>query len=400
MTTANIAVVGTGQRGGALAKLVQSAECDATLYALCDVDAERISACQKEFALNPQKTLLDYRELLNDSDVDGVILATPDNTHREISIAFLECGKNLFLEKPMANTVEDCKEIARTAEASDGLLMIGYTLRYTPFYERVHEIVTSGELGQIVSIEAREHLDVAHGAAFMRRWHRKSPCSGHFILTKCSHDLDLLSWFADAKAVKVASFGGTNVLTVRDGCATHCSKCPDEIRETCSYVYGGEYVLETEGDRADPSRNDMDLCVYTCDKELVDNQCAIIEYENGVRATFNLQLFSPVDYRMVHISGEKGFLSGEFNCTTGSFVRVHSNVTGEITEHTFEDTGGGHGGGDLHIINSFVDSIRGGTSPLADLATGFESAVTALAIDESMNTGYVVTIFPESYLNF
>jgi predicted dehydrogenase len=159
--------------------------------------------------------------------------------------------------------------------------IIGFVLRFSPFYQKIREIVHSGQIGKVISMEFNETLSHDHGgyviflflnkipnsfnlSYIMGDWRRKVEFSGGHILEKTCHDFDLVNWILDTRAKKVASFGGLDIFTPRN--QERMQQLGDE------YTSWGGLVMVNP---------------FSEDKDIVDNQVAIIEYENGVRSTFH-----------------------------------------------------------------------------------------------------------------
>jgi predicted dehydrogenase len=324
---------------------------------------------------------------------EAVLVTVPDRYHKDVAVPCFEAGKHVMLEKPMALTADDCRAILRAHEKARRVLQIGFVLRCTPFYRRIKEVVSGGRLGQVMGIQAAEHLGLSHSSAYMRRWHRQRANSGSFLLTKCSHDLDLLSWLTGSRPSAVASFGDNNFFLPDKQPAEYCSACP--VRETCPYRFDGGFVYMTDEEKADPSKCGFDRCVYTPDKDIVDNQVCILEFANGVRATFALQLFHPRGGRSIAISGTEGFLSGWME---DHRVRVEFNDGRPPETHDLTaEVAGGHGGGDARFVDEFVEAVRAGTEPVTDLLAGLASTVVGAAIEEARARRKVVRIPPSHY---
>jgi Predicted dehydrogenases and related proteins len=128
-------------------------------------------------------------------------------------VAALAAGKNIFLEKPLATTLEDCLAIRSAQKKSGAQVFFGFCLRYAPHFRRVKQIVTSGDLGDILSFEFNETLFFSHGGYIVGNWRRLTKNAGPHILEKCSHDMDIANWLLGSRAVRVASFGGRNFFT-------------------------------------------------------------------------------------------------------------------------------------------------------------------------------------------
>ena len=146
---------------------------------------------------------------------------------------------------------------------------------------KLKELVSSGVLGQITHISGQEQLRREHGAAFMRRFQRHSRNCGGLLNHKCCHDLDIMLWVIghEHRLTKVASFGGNDVFTPDKQPAERCSECPAEIHEACHYKAIPGFVFPVEGKSAIYHQNEGvyggDLCVYSADKDIVDNQTVI-----------------------------------------------------------------------------------------------------------------------------
>ncbi len=395
----SLAIVGTGGRSLALSEAVFRNP-DARIAAVYDKNPVRVREYFRRLNKWPDElsniqVAHSLKEFLQLKTFTTVLVTTPDFTHKEIALSALNAGKHVYLEKPMALTAEDAKEIVQAAQKAGRLLQIGFVLRYTPFYQKVKDIVASGELGQIISIEAGEILSRMHGASYMRRWHRKRKNSGSFMLTKCSHDLDILNWLVEAKVRRVSSFGGVNFFLPDPAKGPTCSQCDPDIRRDCPYVFGEEFVMVPEEQRANPSDNGWDLCVFNNDKDIVDNQISLIEYENGVRVTFLLSAFGDEeDNRFIRVVGTRARLEGHFEANR---IRIKPTIgDAEILVKT--DTGkSGHGGGDQKIVDDLVLCLQGKKKPLASATAGFESTVVADAIDRALQTGQVQEVVPEAY---
>ena len=292
----------------------------------------------------------------------------------------------------MAPTVEGCREIIEAYNKSEVIMQLGFVLREHPLYKKVKEIVASGRLGQIMSVSATEALGVMHGASYMRRWHRKVKNSGGFVMAKCSHDLDLLSWIIDSVPVSVASFGDINFFKPEKQTAKYCSQCD---LEDCRFRFKGEMVVMSKKEKENPSQNNFDLCVYNDDKDIVDSQVTILNYANGVNATFSLELFADKGKRTIAITGAEGHLKAD---TESCLIEINSS-TGPYSEKisckSVNDSG--HGGSDLLFFEEFLKCINTNKMPSADFRAGLYTTVIGEAIEKARREKSVVEISQQSY---
>ncbi len=296
--------------------------------------------------------------------------------HREHAVAAFEAGKHVFCEKPLATTLEDAVAMRDAQERAGTLFSIGFTLRYSPHYQKIKEIVDSGEIGTIVSFEFNETLDFNHGGFIHGDWRRRTEWAGSHLLEKCSHDLDIANWMTDSLASRVASFGGLDFFT--PGNLGHQQRIGPNP-ET------GKPAFETWRKRPESDNP------FTAEKDIIDNQTAIIEYANGARATFHTNCVAGLPERRMYICGTEGAIRADVRPGTLEVCRYGWN-----SEIDRRDTGvsSDHGGGDEFLTASLVDSMLDGTAPPTSIRDGLTSAVTAFAIDDAMERGEVVDVAP------
>ena len=386
-----IAIIGFGQRGCGYASIIKDHEL-VELTAICEKNSSRASSFAKKLGVENVPCFTSFEEMLANADFDAAIITTPDFDHRDTAVACCQAGKHIMLEKPMAPTAEECREIIRTALEYNCMIQIGFVLRCHPVFRRVIEIARSGSLGQIMNITSTEHIGVMHGASYMRRWHRKSVNSGGFLLAKCSHDLDIIATVANSHVRRVASFGSLEYFTSDKLKYNYCSQCDDR---QCRYRFGGDYVRMNEEENAKPSDFNFDLCVYNKDKDVVDHQVAILEFANGIKANFALNLFAEVPKRTICVAGTEGILYAD---TSEHCINIHYS-NGKESENIpcLQENQSAHGGSDLSFLNDFVKTIESGCPPKAGYAAGLASTVVGNAIEKSRLAGEVVTIPDDAY---
>lgn len=148
----NVALVGCGYWGpNLLRNLMALPECRVTLA--CDRDEERLRYIR---GLYPELAVTaEFQKVLENGDVDAVVIATPVSSHFPLAKASLHSGKHTFIEKPMARTVAECRELVSEAEAGSLTLMIGHTFVYHPAVRKIKEIIDSGDVGDIMYISSR-----------------------------------------------------------------------------------------------------------------------------------------------------------------------------------------------------------------------------------------------------
>ncbi len=148
----NIGIVGCGYWGPNLIRNFQSlAGCN--VKKICDIDKEQLSHLQ---SLYPSiQTTCEFDDIIADRDIQAVVIAVPVRFHYEMAKKSLDSGKHTFVEKPMASSVAECKELVATAEKNKLTLMVGHTFVYSTPVRKIKEIIDTGELGQLQYISSR-----------------------------------------------------------------------------------------------------------------------------------------------------------------------------------------------------------------------------------------------------
>jgi len=294
--------------------------------------------------------------------------------HKDQAVAALKAGKNVFCEKPLATTLKDCVAIKKAVQAGTMKFLIGFTLRYSPHYLKIKEIINSGAIGKIVSLEFNETLEFNHGGYIHSDWRRLKANAGTHLLEKCCHDIDLVNWITGSRACRVASFGGLNFFipaNARRMQEIACSK--DKKRAYCSW----------EGAQGkDPFRNH---------KDIVDNQVAIIEYANGVHATFHTNCNAGIPERRMYILGSKGAIRSDV--ITGT-IQLKKIGFSEQLENISSGTADGHGDGDTWLARHMAAVMRGKELPQTSINDGLFSAITCFGIDKAQESNRVVDLNP------
>ncbi len=336
-------------------------------------------------AFDPDRTLLDetLRKIWGSSDalaassaeeaihapgVDWVMVFSPNSCHRDHILAAFAAGKDVFAEKPLATTIDACKEISEAQRRSGRVFATGFVLRYAPIYRRAKELLDSGMFGRLLLIEGNENIAPDHGGYIMCNWRRLTKFAGPHILEKCCHDLDLINWFCGSLPSRVASFGGRDFFK------------PENNRLMEKY---GEKTFKSWWDphaQATP---------FTDDTDLMDNQVSIAEFRNRIRVTFTATMSNAIPERRL-----------SFACAEGTMkLNLYSNIIryrrlGDegVTELNF--SGDGHGGGDSYIMKELYETMSRGVPPKCSGAEGLRSAVFALALDQAARNGEIVDLEP------
>ena len=358
-----VALIGSGGRSRVLRFLWNCGD-KVKLKSVYDLNKTAMSESIGYFGQKDAKMCSSYSEAINTKGVDWVVVFSPNCFHSEHIQAAFKAGKHVFSEKPLATTIEDCQSILNAHKKSNLLFATGFVLRYSPVYRKVKEILDSGVLGKILSIDANENITPPHGSGMMLNWRRNSKYSGPYILEKCCHDIDLINWFTGSIPSRVASFGGLDLFKSEN----------DFLSKKYKSVFSGW---------SDP---DGRKSPFTSEKDIVDNQVAIMEYRNNVRVTFQATLSNAIPERRMYFSCTEGTMIAELYGGEVKYKRLGKN---ELT--TYRPHGSDlHGGGDRIIMESLYESMVKKIIPKCSGEEGMESSISALALDMARLKGKVI----------
>jgi len=353
---------------------------------------------------------------------DVMIVATQDNFHHAHCTGALRLGYDVLLEKPISTRVEQVLEIEQLARQANRRVMVCFVLRFAAFYRKVKEIIDSGALGEVASIQAGEGVMPWHQAhSFVRGHWAVVGKSSPMILSKCCHDTDIVHWLAGRRCRRIASFGSLEFFQPERAPAGVPARCTDgcPVGDTCSYnalryttdqrfpwlpmVYDRAHEATPEEITAWLRTSPWGRCVYRCDNDAVDRQVLAMEFEGGVTGTFTMTAFE--NGRHIEVYGTRGVLKG------GETYRHHFGAhlilfphEGPPVRYTVQAEDGGyelHGGGDAGLVNALYGEMT--QPPGAPLAAGLDSTVHShlitFAAEESRLTGRVVDVeeFQKAY---
>ncbi len=411
-----IAIIGLGSRGKTayLPELLKSA--DVEIVAIAEPDKNKLSEVAEMLKLNSEMCFVSGEELLKQPKLaDAVVIATMDRQHVGQAVVALKLGYHILLEKPISPELAECQEISKVAKETGLNVVVCHVLRYTSFYKKVKEILSTGVIGDIAAIQAIENVGHWHQAhSFVRGVFSETENASPMILQKCCHDMDLYLWLADKTSKRVSSFGHTHYFKAENAPAGSTAMCLDgcKAKESCPYDAEKFYIEDPQrgvrhGNTGWP--NDVlsinptvesiyealkttryGRCVYKCSNDVVDYQVVNVEMTDGSSMSFTMSAFTQFNTRQAKFMGSMGELDVDMN-------------TGDITLYKFgkevekynvsKDLDSGHGGGDAGIIKEFITLMKGEqtSSSLTSLEVSLESHYVALAAEQSrLENGKVI----------
>ncbi len=382
-----IGVVGLGGRGLYLGYNCFAKNPRSTLVASCDMNPKRLAEVRAKF---PEvKTYERLDDMLADPEVEAVVIATPDHAHAENAVAALDAGKHVFLEKPMAQTIEDCDAILDAWRRAQTTLMVGLELRYCSLCQEMRRLIDRGDIGRVICGYAVDNVSVG-GQYYFHGPRRRKDYIVSLMLEKGTHSLDLVNWYVGSRPVRVYAEGGLDVFGGDEPNDKRCRDC--EKKDSCPYFidhrkfrmdYG--VVIPVE-----------DKCVWARECEVEDNCIIVIRYENGAKMSYLECHFTPDYTREFTFIGDKGRLYGFYNNEQEFKIVVTYRHSKKVDTYYPPKISGGHGGGDPRIQEEFLDRVLSGKPSMSGALDARNSAAIAIAAAESVETGQPVEIPPYS----
>ena len=347
---------------------------------------------------------------------DAVIISTPDDLHYGPCMKALEMGYDVLLEKPIAPTEKECLDILNLANKTGRIVAVCHVLRYAPYFIKLREMIQSGSIGKLISIqhlEPIEHIHMSH--SYVRgNWHNSKETTP-IILAKSCHDLDILRWIIDKPCKNIAAFGSLKWFkkeNAPDGSANRCSDgCA--VEKTCPYsalkIYnkpdGWSSVFDFPDDISKHEEylleqlktTNYGRCVYRMENDQPDHYVTSMEFEDEITANFSMEAFTSYHGRRTRIMGSHGDITGDMTAFT------HTDfLTGKITKWDIsieEDKnsgyqGSGHGGGDWGLVTDFINAVKKQDASLltSTIDASVESHIMGFMAEKSRETKQTIPI--------
>ena len=445
-------LVGAGARGkDAYGRWIARNPSKARLLAVAEPREARREQCAAQNGIPTGERFADWRELLaRPRRADACIVATQDHEHVGPALAAMGAGYHVLLEKPMAVTEQDCRDLVTACERHGVVLRVCHVLRSTPFFAAMRNAIASGMIGDLVTIRHSENVSYWHYAhSYVRGNWRSAAAASPMILAKSCHDLDLLCWLAGAPATAVQSFGSQEYFRAdkaprgaparcTDGCP-HQASCPWYAPRM--YLHGTPMLKDTAiGNRSflgilarifatepfdrlwnwkewpattisdDLSREarwealrtgPYGRCVFRCDNDVVDRQVVNVRFANAVTASFNLHGHSYLEGRQIRVDGSAGSLEGWFGQSGEDLVFFDHRRGGRRRLWHNDNPFKGHGGGDAGLMEQFTRQVEAAlrgepvTDEAGSAAASLRSHLLCFAAERSRLSGQVVSLNEE-----
>ncbi|MGA0566970.1 Gfo/Idh/MocA family protein [Rathayibacter sp. KR2-224] len=362
-----VGVVGAGARSR-LALNALDSSVPARIAAVADTTEEGRARAAQIFG--PEASVVPDVGSLIAQGIDAAFVTTPDFTHAAIASQLLRAGVAVYLEKPLAITVEGADEVLRAAYESGSRLYVGHNMRHMPVVRLMRRLIQSGEIGEVKAVWCR-HFVGNGGDYYFKDWHAERAKTTGLLLQKGAHDIDVIHWLADGYSVDVTGMGD---LTVYGAIQDRADNTGHVMQDWFSY------------DNWPPaSQTGLNPVIDVEDISMVS-----LRLDNGVLASYEQCHFTPDYWRNYTVIGTEGRLEN-FGDSAGGTVRVWNrrtsyNESGDES-YPIPEGEGGHNGADALTVAEFLRFVSDGgatdTSPVAA-----RNAVAAgVAATESLRNG-------------
>ena len=416
------AVVGVGDRSGMYrGAILKTYARTSEMVGFCDINLGRLKLAQRKArelaGLEvPIYEARDFEKMVRETKPDIVIVTTKDATHSRYIIRAMELGCDVMTEKPMTTDEKQCRAILDTQRRTGRNCRVTFNYRYSPHRAQVKDLLMSGVIGDVLSVDFHWLLDTIHGANYFRRWHSNKVNSGGLMVHKATHHFDLVNWWLSAVPVTVQATGKrefyTPQMAKRLGLASHherCHTCPEKSKCTFAIdLVASQSLKELYFDNEQYDGYLRDRCVFRPDIDIEDTMNVMVRYNTGVTLSYSLNAFNAWEGYAIAFNGTKGRLELKeeekvFTSKDGSlpraikgdgtYIRIYPLRAPAYEVEVWKGEGS-HGGGDRVMLEDLF--LPGKNTDkhqrAADQRSGAYSILVGIAANQSFRSGKAVQI--------
>ena len=383
------------------------------LVGLCDINEGRLNWTIEETrgkgAEAKGYAAENFETMVREQKPDCVIVTTRDSVHDEYMCRAMELGCDVITEKPMTTDEKKCANILDTQKRTGKKITVTFNYRYAPPRTQIKDLLMSGVIGNVLSVDFQWLLNTRHGADYFRRWHRNKENSGGLMVHKATHHFDLVNWWLSSVPEMVYANGKREFYTPQTAeryGLTHrgerCQACPDSAK--CPFFMD----MSTKPDMVNLYLNHehhdgyfRDRCVFSPDIDIEDTMNVIVKYRNSATLSYSLNAFTPWEGYTVAFNGTRGRI--EHRCQETVYVSGDGTIPGALQkegtwtriyphwEPAYEvdiwEGEGGHGGADPVMLGYIFEPETQKEDKYmraADQRSGTWSIMTGISANHSM----------------
>lgn len=363
-------LIGAGNRGNIYADYALSNPHELNIVAVADVSAVRNGRFARKHSIDAKHRFYAWENVFKkEKFADAVIIAMPDNMHAAPCLEALRRGYDVLLEKPIAQTEEECRQILAMAKATGRIVGVCHVLRYSPYFRQLKQIIDSKTIGDIISVQHLEPIGFVHMThSYVRgNWHNSKKTSP-IILAKSCHDTDILRWLINEPVEYIQCFGGLNLFKLQNAPAGSTERCTDgcAVESSCPFsalqIYYRDrkrgYVFDLPEDSRKAGKlilkklktTNYGRCVYRMDNDQPEHLTINMQFNKNITAAFSMEGLTSYEGRFTRIMGTKGDIVGDMESYT-----ITDFKTGEEKRWSLKTDF--HGGGDHRLVKDWVQAV-------------------------------------------
>lgn len=396
----NLVIVGAGQRCFTIVETIKKNHSDVNnIVGVCDANIKRCEYYRKH--INPNmKTYKqqDFDKMLDELKPDAVIVATADSYHHEYIIRSMKKGYDVFTEKPITMSQENCLAIKKAEKEAGKKVTVTFNCRFMPYFAKLKEVVASGVIGKPLAINYDYVLNTIHGGDYFKRWHRFLDNCGGMMVHKSTHHFDIINWLLEDDPESVSAQGarlyfGNDDRPHGERCSTckYTATCESYYDELHSNEQLKELYFEAEGEDG----YQRDHCSFKSDTDIYDSMSVSVKYKKGALLTYSLNLFNTDEGYTLNIIGEKGRIETSSFFEGDDYKIIVKHRGGKVEEITFPKAVGTHNGGDDKMVAMLFGGLK--KDPLKQCSSSFDgikSAMMGIAANQSIKEGRQIDLTP------
>ena len=416
------ALVGVGSRSKMYRDAVLQTYAEhCQMVGYCDVNEGRLKLAQRKAREMgggeiPIYDAKNFDQMIRETKPEIVIVTTKDATHDRYIIRAMELGCNVMTEKPMTTDEKKCRNILAAQQRTGRKIIVTFNYRYSPPRTQVKDLLMSGVIGDVLSVDFHWMLDTLHGADYFRRWHSHKANSGGLMVHKSTHHFDLVNWWLSASPVTVQANGKrefyTPQMAKRLGLQSHherCFTCPEA--EQCTFRLNLAKNPQLKELYLDQEKYDgylRDRCVFRPDIDIEDTMNVVVKYDTGATMSYSLNAFNAWEGysicfngtkgRLEHVMQEKVSVNGDGSVpgalkSDGTTIKIYPLRDAAYSVPIWSGEGA-HGGGDKVMLDDLFLPVKPADKyqRAADQRGGAASILTGIAANHAMRTGETITV--------
>lgn len=389
-----IALIGLGNRALKYYQYIKQHSDEAEMVAVVEPDNARMTCFMDTHTKDDLYCFSNSDDFYAaELQLDAVIIASPDAYHFDQCMKAIERHWHVLLEKPIATTPDECRQLVEAAQREQVLVNVCYVLRFHPYYRKVKEIIDSGKVGKVMAVNYTNYIGVDRTQHVYVRgpWANKAT-SGPVVLSKCSHDTDYILWVTGQGIKHYSSFGSLGLFRPEMAPQDSADRCVDcSLESQCPFsavtmykrrkVWISNFPIpegKTFDEVIDSELRDGQYgrCAYKCGNDVFDRQSIIMELNDGTIVNFAMEFLTRKDCRKF-----------SFHCSNAEIeasdyrIEVHYfNGEDEVFDFSHFKGMPFHANADMEVVRNFLAACRGEEDLVAPISESLKSHLFCLNV--------------------